>query len=53
MAPKVGKNLKFTKDQEVFENWTVDSAQYAFHENCLCWQNFSNLRISKPPSKKI
>ena len=35
MAPKVGKNSKFTKDQEIFANWTVDGAQYAFHENCL------------------
>ena len=33
--PKVGKNSKFTKDQEIFANWTVDGAQYAFHENCL------------------
>ena len=36
MAPKVGKNSKFTKDQEIFANWTVDGAQYAFHENYLC-----------------
>ena len=36
MAPKVGKNSKFTKDQEIFANWTVDGEQYAFHENCLC-----------------
>ena len=35
MAPKVGKNSKFTRDQEIFANWTVDGAQYAFHENCL------------------
>ena len=35
MAPKVGKNSKFTKDQEIFANWTIDGAQYAFHENCL------------------
>ena len=35
MAPKVGKNSKFIKDQEIFANWTVDGAQYAFHENCL------------------
>ena len=35
MAPKVGKNSKFTKDQEIFANWIVDGAQYAFHENCL------------------
>ena len=48
MAPKVGKNSKFTKDQEIFANWIVDGAQYAFHENC-----FSNLGISKPPSQRI
>ena len=35
MAPKVGKNSKFTKDQGIFADWTVDGAQYAFHENCL------------------
>ena len=37
MAPKVGKNSKFNKDQDIFANWTVDGAQYAFHENCLCY----------------
>ena len=35
MAPKVGKISKFTKDQGKFAGWTLDSAQYAFHENCL------------------
>ena len=53
MAPKVGKNLKFTKDQDIFANWTVDGAYYAFHENCLYVQNFSNLSNSKPSSKRI
>ena len=35
MAPKVSKISKFTKDPEIFANWTVDGAQYAFHENGL------------------
>ena len=35
MAPKVSKHSKFTKDQDIFANCTVDGAQYAFHENCL------------------
>ena len=26
-------NSKFTKELEIFENWTVDGTQYAFHEN--------------------
>ena len=32
---KLVKNSKFTKDQGIFADWTVDGAQYAFHENCL------------------
>ena len=35
MAPKVGKISKFTKDPEIFANWTLDGALYAFHENFL------------------
>ena len=38
-------NSKFTKKLEIFENWTVDGTQYAFHEN---W--FSN-KISQ--SQKV
>ena len=38
-------NSKFTKELEIFENWTVDGTQYAFHEN---W--FSN-KISQ--SQKV
>ena len=34
-ASKVGKNSKFTKDQEIFANRIVDGAQYVFHENCF------------------
>ena len=26
-------NSKFTKELEIFDNWTVDGTQYAFHEN--------------------
>ena len=47
MAPEIPNNPKFTKELEMFANWNVDGAQYAFHEN------FPNLRISKPPSNKI
>ena len=35
IAPKTRNNSKFTKELEIFENWTVDGAQYAFHENWL------------------
>ena len=51
MSPKIHNIPKFSKEQEIFANWAVDGAHYAFHENWL--QNFSNLRISKAPSKKI
>ena len=53
MAPKIHNNSKFSKEQKKFANWAVDGAQYAFHENWLRQQNFSNLRVSKAPSKKI
>ena len=33
IAPKSCNNSKFTKELEIFENWTVDGTQYAFHEN--------------------
>ena len=33
MAPKIHDNSKFSKKQEVFANWVVDGAHYAFHEN--------------------
>ena len=35
MAPTVGKNPKFTYDQEIFAKYTVDGAQYALHKDCL------------------
>ena len=35
IAPRICNNSKFTKELEIFENWTVDGAQYAFHENWL------------------
>ena len=51
IAPTFFNNSKFTKELEIFE--TVDGAKYAFHENWVYLQNFSNLRISEPPSNKI
>ena len=33
IAPKICNNSKFTKELEIFENWTVEVAKYAFHEN--------------------
>ena len=45
-------SLKFIIIQNSVRNkrcWAVDGAHYAFHEN----SGFSNLRISKAPSKKI
>ena len=53
MASKTVNNSKFTKELEIFTNWTVDGAQYTYHENMLWYQNFSNLRISKPPSNEF
>ena len=35
IAPKTHNNSKFTKELEIFENWTVDGTQYAFHKNWL------------------
>ena len=35
MAPKIHTNSKFSKEQEMFANWAVDGAHYAFHENWL------------------
>ena len=35
IAPNIRNNSKFTKEPEIFGNWTVDGAQYAFHENWL------------------
>jgi hypothetical protein len=52
MAPKIHNNSKLSKEQDMFANWAVDGAHYAFHKNWLDYQNFSNLRISKAPSKK-
>ena len=53
MAPKIHNIPKFSKEQEVFANWDIDGAHYAFHENWLHKKNFSNLRISIAHSKKI
>ena len=35
IAPKTCNNSKFTKELEIFENWTVDGTQYTFHKNWL------------------
>ena len=35
MASKIGNISKFTKELEIFTNWTVDGTQYTFHENWL------------------
>ena len=35
MAPKIHNNSKFSKEQEMFPNWAVDGAHYAFHKNWL------------------
>ena len=31
MASKIGNISKFTKELEIFTNWTVDGTQYTFH----------------------
>ena len=33
MAPRIHNDSKFTKELDIFANWTVDGTQYAFHEN--------------------
>ena len=53
IASKTCNNSKFNKEPEIFENWVVDGTQYVFHKNWFYQQNFSNLRISEPPSNKI
>ena len=35
MVSKIGNISKFTKELEIFTNWTVDGTQYTFHENWL------------------
>ena len=35
MASKIGNTSKFTKELEIYTNWTVDGTQYTFHENWL------------------
>ena len=35
MAPKIHNIPKFSKEQEIFANWDIDGAHYAFHENWL------------------
>ena len=35
IARKIHINSKFTKELEIFENWTLNGAQNAFHENWL------------------
>ena len=34
-ASKVINNSNFNKEQEIFANWIVDGAEYAFHKNWL------------------
>ena len=33
IAHKIHINSKFTTELEIFENWTLNGAQNAFHEN--------------------
>ena len=35
MASKIGNISKFTKELEIFTNWTVDGTQYTYHKNWL------------------
>ena len=35
MAPKIHNKSKFSTEQEIFANWAIDGAHYAFHENWL------------------
>ena len=35
MTSKIGNISKFTKELEIFTNWTVDGTQYTFHEHWL------------------
>ena len=35
MAPKIHNIPKFSKEQEIFANWDIDGAHYAFHEHWL------------------
>ena len=35
MAPKTHNNSRFIKEQEMFANWDLDGAHYAFYENWL------------------
>ena len=35
MASEIGNISKFTKELDIFTNWTVDGTQYTFHENWL------------------
>ena len=35
IGTKIRNNSKFTKELEIFKNWTIDGAQYAFHKNWL------------------
>ena len=32
---KIGSISEFTKELEIFTNWTTDGTQYTFHENWL------------------
>ena len=33
IAPKIQNDSEFTNQLDIFANWTVDGAQYAFHKN--------------------
>ena len=35
LAPKIHKNSKFSKEQEIFANWAIDGAHDAFHKSWL------------------
>ena len=35
MVPKICNKSKFTKEEEIFANWTKDGAHYLFNKNWL------------------
>ena len=43
-CPKIRNNWKFTKEQEMFAQWTIDGVQHQFNKNCLGRQNIVFLR---------
>ena len=43
MAPKIQNNSKFTKEQEMFPNWTTDGAKHQLNKN---WQTRHKYALS-------